>query len=137
SMRSRRPSGWGGRVYLQVKDIRRSPQTYSSLVLKAIARFRPFTKFMYAADPIYSFHAGIPLPPQIGIIPLKRLWSGDMTNDQMAAEMQRVKPELVLLRNDGNEVPFQRLLDTAYRLVYEDADQRLYATSAVIREARW
>jgi hypothetical protein len=127
----------GGRVYLQVRGIRDSPQLDSSLVLKQIARFKPFTKVMYAGDPIYSFHAGIPLPPQIGIIPVKRLWSGDMTNARLGDEMAQIKPGLILLRNDTREVPFQSLLDSDYRLVYEDADHRLYANTTVIRKANW
>src|SRR5207249_2860828 len=64
------------RVYLQIATIRHSPQTYSSLVLKQIDRLKPFTKFIYTDEPIYSFHAGIPMPPNLAVISLKRLWSG-------------------------------------------------------------
>ena len=91
---------------------------------------------MYADDPIYSFHAGIPLPPPIGILPLKRFWSGDMTNARLTQELTEIRPDLILLRNDTRELPFQELLDTDYRLVYEDADHRLYAPVAVIQKVK-
>jgi len=116
-----------GRVYLQAADIRRSPQTYSTLVLQEIERLKPYTQWFYAAEPVYSFHAGIPMPPQLAVVPLKRLWSGDMTNARIAAEMGRIKPGLILLANDGREVPFEGLIQAEYRLIYQDARHRLYA----------
>src|ERR1017187_2242098 len=70
----------GARVYLQIRDIRNSAQTYSSLVLTQIERYKPSTEWMYADKPIYSFHSGIPLPPPLAVVMLKRLWSGEMTN---------------------------------------------------------
>ena len=74
----------GARVYLQVVGIRRSPQIYTALVLTEVERLKPFTKFIYTDDPVYSFHTGIPLPPMLGVISLKRFWSGDLTNVRLA-----------------------------------------------------
>ena len=125
------------RVYLQVTGIRHSPQIYSSLVLTEIQRFKPYTKFIYTDEPIYSFHAGIPVPPKLGIIPLKRLWSGDMTNEKIAAELWTTKPELVLLANNTRAVPFDDLLAAEYRLVYQDDEHRLYAQKAVIAQVKY
>ena len=62
----------GARVYLQAQDIRSSPQVYSSLVLHEIERLKPFTRYLYADDPVYSFHARIPMPPTLAVMPLKR-----------------------------------------------------------------
>jgi hypothetical protein len=46
---------------------------------------------------LYSFHSSIPLPPNLAVVMLKRLWSGDMTNDRIAAELREFKPGLILL----------------------------------------
>ena len=92
---------------------------------------------MYADQPIYSFHAGIPLPPTLGVVMLKRLWSGEMTNDRINAEMVAYKPGLILLANDTRVVPFKDLMDAEYRLVYQDGDQRLYALKEIARKARY
>ena len=129
-------AGWmGSRVYLQISGIRHSPQTYSSLVLGEIQRLKPFAKFIYTDESIYSFHAGIPMPPDLAVLPLKRLWSGDMTNARVAEEMQAIKPEVILLRNDTREVPFQELIDAEYRVVYQDANHRLYTRKALAKQA--
>ena len=75
------------------------------------------------------------MPPNLAVLPLKRFWSGDMTNARLVAELQQAKPELVLLRNDTRERPFQDWLAAEYRLVYQDAKNRLFARRAVARAA--
>jgi hypothetical protein len=90
---------------------------------------------MYTDQLVYSFHAGIPMPPPLAIVPLKRLWAGDMTNARIAEEMARYRPEVILLRNDTREVPFQDLLQADYRMIYQDEAQRLYASRATIKQA--
>ena len=122
-----------GRVYLQVQSIRQSPKLSSSLVLKEIARYKPFTEFLFADEPIYSFHSGIPMPPHLAVISLKRLWSGDMTPAKLRAEMQQTKPGLILLNNDTQELPFQDLIDTEYRMCYQDARHRLFVLKSISR----
>jgi hypothetical protein len=85
-----------------------------------MTRFRPFTQWLYADEPIYSFHSGIPLPPNLAVVMLKRLWSGDITNERIAAEIRAFKPGLILLVNDTRVVPFKDLIETEYQLVYLD-----------------
>ncbi len=128
--------GWiGARVYLQVASIRNSPQTYSSLALKQINRLKPFARFIYAEEPIYSFHSEIPMPPQLAVVPLKRLWAGDMTGARIASEMSESKPEIILLKSTTTETPFSDLLGAEYRVIYEDGRHRLYARRTVAKQA--
>ena len=75
------------------------------------------------------------MPPPLAVVPLKRLWTGDMTNARIAAEMSRFKPEVILLRNHTSEEPFQELLDANYRMIYQDDKLRLYADRTTIRRA--
>jgi len=123
------------RVYLQAQDMRSSPQVYSSLVLHELERLKPFTRFMYADESVYSFHSAIPMPSNLAVLPLKRFWSGGMTNARLAVELESARPELLLLKNDTRERPFQGLLQAEYRLVYQDANHRLFARRAVARAA--
>ena len=127
----------GMRLYLQVQSVRHSPQTYSTLALTEIQRFKPFTQFLYADQPIYSFHSGIPMPPDLAVVMLKRLWSGEMTNAKITEEMEAIKPGLILLANDTRVMPFQHLLQTEYRLVYQDNIHRLYALKTIANKAEY
>jgi hypothetical protein len=105
-------------------------------VLKEIEGFKPLTTFLFAHDPIFSFHSGVPMPPRLAMLSLKRLWSGEMTNARLVAEMEEVKPGLVLLANDAKEVIYQDLLNREYRLVYYDTDYRLFAHQSMSRRGR-
>jgi hypothetical protein len=104
-------------------------------VLREIERLKHFARFIYTEQTVYSFHSGIPMPPDLAILPLKRFWSGDMTNARIAAEMWETKPEVILLRNDAREVPFQDLIDAEYRVVYQDTDHRLYTKKSLAKAA--
>src|SRR5207302_1276305 len=122
------------RAYLEISEIRKSPQTYYAIVLNEIERFKPFTKWIYTDNLTYSFYARIPLPPQLAVVSLKRLWSGEITGGAIADEVRNYMPGLIALRNDSRELPFQELLNAEYRLVYQDADNRLYAHRSIANQ---
>ena len=123
----------GMRSYLEIMSMRNSPKLFNSLVLSRINRYKPFTKYMFTDEEVYSFHAGIPMPPQLAEISLKRLWSGDMTNAKMVADLTEVKPGLILIGNQTAEQPYQDLLQREYRLVYQDSEHQLYALKSISR----
>ena len=125
----------GMRSYLQVESMRQSPRLFNSLLLSQIKLYQPYTQYLFTVEEIYSFHAGIPLPPHLAEISLKRLWSGDMTNEKIATELAEVKPGLILVANQSLELPYQELLQTEYRMVYQDNDHQLYALKSVIKQA--
>lgn len=122
----------GMRSYLEIVTMRQSPKLFNSLVLTEINRYKPFTKYLFTNEGVYSFHSGLPLPPQLADISLKRLWSGDMTNAKMAAELAAVKPGVILIANQTGELPYQELLQNEYRLVYQDNEHQLYALKSII-----
>ena len=130
-------SWMAGRVYLQVATIRAAPRIENSLVLKEIVRFKPFTRFMFTDQPIYSFHSGIPLPPSLGVMSLKRFWAGDMTNARFVSELDAAQPELILLRNDTTESVYEEQLSRKYSLVYRDDANRLYALKSIASKASY
>ena len=77
------------------------------------------------------------MPPDLAVVMLKRLWSGEMTNAKITDEMETVKPGLILLANDTRVMPFQKLMQTEYRLVYQDHMHRLYALKAIANKAEY
>jgi hypothetical protein len=125
------------RLHLQVQDMRQLPRIGSSLALAEIRGLKGHTRYLSTDDPIYSFHAGIPLPPKLGVISLKRFWSEDLTNEGLAAEVAAAGPELVLLRTETDDPPFAALLTREYRLIYFDARHRLYGRRSMLKEANW
>lgn len=114
------------RLYFQIADARHLSRIYASPLLTELARFRPAAKWLYTEDPVYSFHSGIPLPPPLGVMVLKRYWCGEMTDQRLADELKSWTPGLILLRNNTDTHVFQDWLDAEYRLAYRDATHRLY-----------
>jgi 4-amino-4-deoxy-L-arabinose transferase-like glycosyltransferase len=125
----------GMRSYLEVESMRQSPRVFNSPLLAEIQRYKPYTQYLFTSEEVYTFHAGIPPPPHLAELSLKRLWSGDMTNAKIAAELAAVKPGLILIPNQTFELPYQDLLQTEYRMVYQDNEHQLYALKSVIKQA--
>lgn len=125
-----------GRVCLETKSVNALPRTFSSLVIAESTRYRPFTHWLYADDLALSFHADIPMIPSLAVVPLKRYWAGGMSVEEVAEEFDRYRPEIAILNNSAALVPFRRLLDTNYRLVYQDDRYQLYAITNIIRQAQ-
>jgi hypothetical protein len=124
------------RISLQIQSVLRSPQTYTCLFLKEIERYKPQTRWMYTEEPVYSFQAGIPLPPDLAVVMLKRYWSGEMTDARLTADLKAFKPELMLLRNDTRPRPFRDLLNAEYQLIYMDGDNLLYVSKSIAKPTK-
>ena len=124
--------GWmSARIYLEVRSVRESPRIYSSPVLAVMGRFKPFAQWLYTEEPVYSFHCGIPLPPDLGVVMLKRFWSGEMTNEKIDAELRAAEPGMLLLTTDTSLRPFAAFVATQYRMVYRDGSHRLYVRNTI------
>jgi hypothetical protein len=119
------------RLYLEVQSVRLSPQTFTCPFLKTLDRFRDTARWLYTEEPVYSFYANIPMPPDLAVVVLKRYWSGEMTPKRLVDDLRFYKPELMLLKNDSNPRPFHDLVDQEYRLIYIDSDNLLYVRKSV------
>jgi hypothetical protein len=72
---------------------------------------------------VYSFHNGTPVVPSLAMMRIKRLWSDELENSGIRQELERDTPGLMELLNDGQDVPFNDLLDAHYQMVYMDQIQ--------------
>jgi hypothetical protein len=124
----------GGRLYLQASGIRALPKAYETLAIDRIQRLGSAVHWMYADDSIYSFWTGVPMLPNLAVLPMKRFWVGDMSNDRVVAELTAARPEVILLNNTSAPRPFDELLASDYRLTFMDSRMRLYARKGVRSE---
>lgn len=113
--------------------MRHQPRTFNSLVIAEAERYKPYVHWLFTDNLALSFHTDIPMPPPLAVVPLKRLWSGEMTVGRMVEEFARYRPELVILNNQTTWVPYRELLDQDYRLVYQDNAYQLYALKSIHR----
>ena len=122
------------RVWLEVLNVRESPQLYSSLILGQVERYKPYSQWFYTVEPVYSFHAGIPMPPDLAVVSLKRMWTGQISSARIAQEMRDIQPGIVMLRNDTKPTFIDDLIAQRYQLVYQDSDYRLYIHKSIVNK---
>ncbi len=54
-------------------------------------------RWVFTDNLLAAFWAGRLIPPELAVIPRKRLWSGQLTPEQVRAALERYRPELILL----------------------------------------
>jgi len=70
----------------------------------------PETNWLFTDRPIYGFHAGLLVPPEIAVFSQKRLLGGALDAEQIRAILERYQPEQVLLeRFDTQLVGFETI----------------------------
>ena len=70
--------------------------TEDTLLLK-LRNYAWRTHWIFTDKLIYAFWAGVPVPPQLAVIPLKRIWSGQITKEEIVESLERYKPELLYM----------------------------------------
>lgn len=100
-----------------------------------LAKMRPFasrTHWAFAFDTIYTFHAGLLVPPEIAVLPSKRFWSRQITMDQVLGYLKQYQPEQILLSDTPLEKPWEEYLGRHYTQVYADEQYRLFVAKPLI-----
>jgi dolichyl-phosphate-mannose-protein mannosyltransferase len=84
-------------------------------VVLAMRERRGDTQWVFTDDVIYAFHAGLLVPPELAVIPKKRVWSGQISDAQILREVQRYRPEQIYLAGQRMRSPsLMRYIETNY-----------------------
>lgn len=85
------------------------------------------TRWMFTSDLIRAFWAGIPVPPELAIIPAKRRWSGQITPEEVHTALNKYQPELIIIPDSWLETfRLEDLLQNEYRSVSVPGFGRVY-----------
>lgn len=80
-------------------------------------------RWVFTDDLLAAFWAGLPIPPELAVIPWKRRWSGQLTPEQVRAALERHRPELILLSDSRRrEYGLEDYLADHYQPVSEASD---------------
>ncbi len=85
------------------------------------------TRWVFTNNRIAAFWAGLPIPPELAVIPSKRIWSGQISEAEVLSCLNRYQPEMVLVPEDW-ETKFKLTdyLREHYRPDTEGGIERLY-----------
>jgi hypothetical protein len=115
-----------------IKSIRLCPRASESPLVEKMKQYAPGTRWVYAQPVIYPFQAGLPVPPEIAVVMLKRYWSGQITPKEIVDVCRRYQPEQLLLYRARSSGEWKELLAADYRPVYEDTNCVLYVTKRIL-----
>lgn len=115
----------------EVGVIRSARTTASDQVLHRIANYRARTRWIYTQPVIYAFHAGIPVPPELAVLSLKRFWSGQMNWRRLLDLVQQYHPEQLLLLKTTMGPEWAHFLKTDYVIELDDGERVLYVAKVL------
>jgi hypothetical protein len=95
------------------------------MFLVKMANHAADTRWVVTNLPMYAFRAGLPVPPSLAVMSEKRIVTGELTEAQIIAIIEEVRPEQVLLgRREFPEL--EAVLKEDYRLLYTRGKRQLY-----------
>ncbi len=63
------------------------------------------THWVFTDRVIYAFWAGVPVPPELAVIPSKRVWSGQISESEIVQCLERYRPEQILSLSGATDRP--------------------------------
>jgi 4-amino-4-deoxy-L-arabinose transferase-like glycosyltransferase len=93
-----------------LKSVRNSDRVSDVALVGQIRAGSPANSWIFIDDVIYAFHAGLCVPPELAVIPKKRIWNGQLTSADMSRNLQKYAPENVIFTGrigiDGRKVEY-------------------------------
>jgi hypothetical protein len=122
----------GTRLLSEVNGMQALQRVEANPVVAKMTEFAPRTRWVYAAGSvILPFHAGLPLIPELAVVPATRIWSGRLTDAQVLLIVKQYRPEQILISDPALGESVQSFADSDYDLAYQSGSTRLYVIKAV------
>ena len=103
--------------------LRAKPSPTEVKVLAQLKERRADTRWLYTDRPIWCAHASILIPPELAVLSLKRIASGDITHAEFLRLLYHYRPEqIVLQRRHFEDEKFHEFLRAFYDVVIEEGN---------------
>jgi hypothetical protein len=121
----------GNRLISEIDHLKNLPRIEDSPLIATMKAYAPKTKWVYTTSTIYPFHAKLLVIPELAVLPSKRFWSEEISDDQIWNIVKRYQPEQILL---AQSVPKsgEEFLETNYIKQYDDEMYRLYVWKSLL-----
>ncbi len=115
----------------EIEQIRGVHRVDADLLVAAMKAAAPRTQWVYTRATMYAFHAKLRVIPELAVMPLKRYWSGQITQAEILALVKRYRPEQLLLDDkDMADAEMAWFVNEHYKLVAQDAGLTLWLTAS-------
>ncbi len=123
------------RLFRTITFLGRSRTIQDTPLMGEIQRYAPRVQWMFTYyRPIFAFHARLPVPPPLALLPAKRFWSGRLTEPDLLDALQKWSPELLLLESDKLVESWSTWIHENYQLAARDDNLLLYVHKAIGEE---
>ncbi len=119
----------GSRFAHDLHSLRERKKVSEDRILPIIMKYREGTHWFYTSSGLYAVYAQLPVPPEIAVVSLKRLWSGQITEGEIVSCVKRYQPEQLLLSFDVDQHPlWKSYVVSNYFLAYDDGTNALFVS---------
>lgn len=112
------------------EDLNTRPALARNPIVAALRAEKPAPQWIYSESGIYPFHAGLLVDPHLAIIVPKRFWSGQISNHEILATLEKNPPAMIVLPHESITAQWLEFLQHGYAFVTNDANCRLYQLTA-------
>jgi hypothetical protein len=85
------------RVIAVLQQVRSARAIASNPAVTFMRQYRDRTHWVFTDRVIYAFHISAPVPPELAVVPGKRVWSGQITSVDILSALARYRPEQIAL----------------------------------------
>jgi hypothetical protein len=96
-------------------------------------QYKTQTKWVFADDALYPFHAGMLTPPEIAVLSNKRLRAGLITQPELLNLLVHYRAEQVLVRRHVFDEKFMRYVGQHYTTVFEHGSLQLFIRNDLVK----
>jgi hypothetical protein len=114
-----------------VRELRRRPRVSESTLVAKMKEYARRTRWVYARPVIYAFHAGVPVPPELAVVTLKRLWSNQISRTEIIETCARYDVEQILLETAEVTGGWKAALNGGYREACEEGGLALCVANSL------
>jgi hypothetical protein len=99
-----------------------------SVIVREMRRYASETKWIYSRNNTYSFHAKVPILPNLLLLPYKRFWSGQIDEKKIFEEVTGARPQQLVLSWIGEltKNDWQEFASVNYIHVVNEGDWALF-----------
>ena len=85
------------KTWFELRQLRLCPLANDQAHVAALRSQAAGVRWVFTIDKLAAFWAGLPIPPELAVIPAKRRWSGHLQPAEVKEVLERYRPELILL----------------------------------------
>ncbi|MGA2248809.1 MAG: glycosyltransferase family 39 protein [Verrucomicrobiota bacterium] len=116
-----------------IKALRSRTPVATNVLVNKMREYANQTRWVYADQDIYAFHACLSTPPELTVVVFKRFWSGQITTANLVATCRHYGTEQLVLNPAHITTEWNDFL-VDYDAVYRDTNTILYVAKRITKQ---